>query len=110
MSFEILSTHRFQKELKRLSKKFASLKSDFETLINTLSENPQTGTPLGNNCFKLRLGIRSKGRGKSGGARVITYFYLTNETVYLMTIYDKSEKEDLKPDELKEMIANLGLD
>ncbi|MFM8833062.1 MAG: type II toxin-antitoxin system RelE/ParE family toxin [Cytophagales bacterium] len=66
-----------------------------------------TGTPIGNNCYKIRLAISSK--GKSGGARVITYLYIQTETVYLLTLYDKSEKADLKPNELKEMIQELEL-
>lgn len=79
-------------------------------MVEILSGEPEFGTPLGNNCFKLRLAIKSKGKGKSGGARVITYVYVKSETVYLLTIYDKSEKADLKPNELKEIIANLDLD
>jgi hypothetical protein len=52
--------------------------------------------------------IDKKGKGKSGGARVITYVYIQTETIYLLTIYDKSEKADLKPNELKEIIENLN--
>ena len=56
------------------------------------------------------MAIASKGKGKSGGARVITYAYIQTETVYLLTLYDKSEKPDLKPNELKEMIDSLALE
>lgn len=73
-------------------------------------DNPATGVFIGNNCYKIRLAIGSKGKGKSGGARIITYLYLESELVYLLTIYDKSEKESLKPNELKEMINGLDLD
>lgn len=110
MSFSILPTHRFEKELKRLAKKFPSLKSEFAKLIIELTKNPETGTNIGNSCYKIRLAIESKGKGKSGGARVITYLYIESETVYLLTIYDKGEKADLKPNELKEMIDSLELD
>ena len=110
MSYSILPTHRFEKELKRLAKKFPSLKNEFSELIDDLIQDPETGTFLGNNCYKIRLAIASKGKGKSGGARVITYLYIESETVYLLTIYDKSEKENLKPNELKEMIESLELD
>ena len=72
MSYNIIPTHRFEKELKRLVKKFPSLKKEFAELINEISENPDSGTFLGNNCYKIRLAIGSKGKGKSGGARVIT--------------------------------------
>lgn len=109
MSYSILPTHRFEKELKRLIRKFPSLKKEFSVLIDTLIRNPETGINLGNNCFKIRLAIRSKGKGKSGGARAITYLYIATKTVYLLTIYDKSEKADLKPSELKDMIQYLEL-
>ena len=109
MSYSIIPTHRFEKELKRLAKKFPSLKSEFSKLITDIIDNPATGIYIGNNCYKIRLAIGSKGKGKSGGARVISYMYIETETVYLLTIYDKGEKSDLKPNELKEMIESLEL-
>lgn len=110
MSYSIIPTHRFERELKRLAKKFPSLKNEFSELLDNIIEDPQTGSFLGNNCYKILLAIRSNGKGKSGGARVITYLYIESETVYLLTIYDKSEKENLKPIELREMIESLELD
>ncbi len=109
MSYSILPTHRFEKELKRLVKKFPSLKVEYAELIEEITQNPEAGTFIGNNCYKIRVAIESKGKGKSGGARAITYVYIETETVYLLTIYDKGEKADLKPNELKIMIESLGL-
>ena len=109
MNYNIIVTRRFEKELKRLAKKYTSLKNEFTQLIANITENPITGTFMGNNCYKIRLAVGSKGKGKSGGARVITYLYIETETVYLFTIYDKSEKSDLKPNELKEMLDSLKL-
>lgn len=109
MNFNIILTHRFEKELKRLVKKFPSLKNEFAELIAAISANPETGTFIGNNCYKIRLSIASKGKGKSGGARVISYLYVDSETTYLLTIYDKIEKTGLKPNELKEIIESLTL-
>ena len=109
MSYKVLLTARFEKELKRLAKKFASLSSDFSKLVRTLLEKPESGIPIGNNCYKIRLAIRSKQKGKSGGARVVFYVYIEAKTIYLLTIYDKSEKSDLKPNELKEMVNGLEL-
>lgn len=110
MSYNIIPTHRFEKELKRLAKKFPSLKHEFSQLINKLLQTPETGTFIGNHCYKIRLAIESKGKGKRGGARVITYLYIETDTIYLLTMYDKSEKSDLKPNELKEMIDSLDLE
>jgi len=109
MNYSIISTNCFEKELKRLVKKFPSLKNEFAQLITDIVEKPPVGTFIGNNCYKIRLAINSKGKGKSGGARVISYLYIETETVYLLTIYDKSEKTDLKPNELKEIINSLDL-
>jgi mRNA-degrading endonuclease RelE of RelBE toxin-antitoxin system len=110
MSYSILPTHRFEKELKRLNKKFPSLKEEYAELLTEITKNPEFGTALGNNCYKIRVAIKSKGKGKSGGARAITYLYLDTESVYLLTIYDKSEKENLTTSELKTMIDNLDLE
>jgi mRNA-degrading endonuclease RelE of RelBE toxin-antitoxin system len=109
MSYNIFITHRFEKELKRLAKKHPSLKKDFSNLLDKLSKSASTGVSIGKNCYKIRLNITSKGKGKRGGARVITYLYIQTETLYLLTIYDKGEKSTLRPKELKEMIANLDL-
>lgn len=109
MTYKLISTTRFEKEFKRLYKKYPSLKSEFTQLISAILLNPESGKFLGNNCFKIRLAISSKGKGKSGGARVITYFYKEANSVYLLTIYDKGEKNDLLPNELKNIIDSLSL-
>ena len=107
MSYNILPTSKFSKEIKRLIKKFPSLKSEFANLISLLSENPTTGTLLGENCFKIRIAIASKNKGKSGGARIITYLMLKDKSVFLLTIYDKAEKQNITEKELKEMIKEI---
>jgi mRNA-degrading endonuclease RelE of RelBE toxin-antitoxin system len=104
MSYKILTIPPFDKQLKRLAKKYLSLKKDFARLLDDLEQNPELGTPLGNNCYKIRIAISAKGKGKSGGARVITNFILTEKTVFLISIYDKSEKENLTDKELKELL------
>lgn len=91
-------------------KKFPSLKFEYATLVDSLAENPETGTSIGNQCFKIRLAIASKGRGKRGGARVVTYLYLQKATVYLLTIYDKSERGSVADSELAEIIEELKFD
>lgn len=78
-------------------------------LVQELKENPEQGTPIGKNCFKIRLGIASKGKGKSGGARVIANFVVTDSTVFLLAIYDKSERENLSDKELSELLRYIPL-
>ena len=91
MNFEVRITPHFKHEAKALVKRHHSFKIDLKKLIDLLSENPIQGTELGSGIRKIRLGITSKGRGKSGGARVITYTIRISENsgrVYLMDVYD----------------------
>jgi len=76
MSYNIIATPEFLKEAKKLGKKYRSLKEDLAVLIEELQQNPTLGTALADNCYKIRLAIKSKGKGKSGGARVITHLLL----------------------------------
>lgn len=108
MSYKIETIAPFRKEAKKLIKKYPSLKNELAELGRQLSINPSTGTPLGNNCYKIRLSIASKGKGKSGGARAITHFYVAQETVFLLSIYDKSEKENISNTEIKALLKLIN--
>lgn len=107
MSYNILPIPPFDRQLKRLSKKYPSLKQEYFELIESLEINPKQGTNLGKDCIKIRIAIASKNKGKSGGARIITYFVLTESTVYLLSIYDKSEKDNLTDKELIELLEYI---
>lgn len=89
MSYKVKFIPRFEKELKHLSKKYPSIKSDFGLLLQNLKEHPELGIPLGNQCYKIRMAITSKGKGKSGGAKIITCVKVNKDTVFLLTIFDK---------------------
>jgi hypothetical protein len=107
MPYTINTVDNFRKEAKKLKKKYASLGKELETLGQTLSENHTLGTALGNDCYKIRLAIASKSKGKSGGGRVITCVYAHTETVYLLSIYDKSEKENITETELEAYLNEI---
>jgi mRNA-degrading endonuclease RelE of RelBE toxin-antitoxin system len=107
MSYKIEITAYFEKQLKRLAKKFPSLKMEFKNLIGSLKENPEQGTSIGNNCFKIRIAIASKNKGKSGGARIITHVQIIKTKVYLLSIYDKSEQSDISDKDLIFWLNNL---
>ena len=107
MPFNIEATPEFLSEAKKLAKKYSSLGNDIAALANQLIINPTMGTPLGKEAYKIRLAITSKGKGKSGGARVITYVKIVASTIYLVSIYDKSVQSDISDKELKERIKNL---
>jgi len=108
MSYNIIAVPAFKKELKKLAKKYHSLKTDLAALFESLAENPTQGISLGNNCYKIRIAIESKGKGKSGGARVITNIVVTETVVYLLSIYDKSEKENLTDKELEGLLKSIS--
>ena len=104
MSYKVGTLPKFVKELKRLSKKYPSLKTEYLELVNSLAEKPEQGTPLGNHCYKIRLAIESKGKGKSGGARVITYIHIAKTSVILLTIFDKSEEDSIPDKEIFKLL------
>jgi len=104
MSFNIKTITVFERQAKRLMKKFPSLKKEIQTLTTELKEEPTKGTSIGHDCHKIRLSIASKNKGKSGGARVITHLVYKNDTVYLLSIYDKSDMENLTDKEILELI------
>ncbi len=107
MTFKTIATPNFIKELKPLVRKYPSLKKEIEALQTLLEKQPESGTPLGKGCYKIRLSIASKNKGKSGGARVITYVLVNDETVFLISIYDKSDQEDIDDDEIIDLIKRL---
>lgn len=107
MSYSVKTIPKFEKNLKKLAKKFPSLKVEYVNLIQSLKENPEQGTALGKNCYKIRIAIKSKGKGKSGGARVITNIVIADDIVYLLAIYDKSDKDNLTDKELQELLEFL---
>ncbi|AKP49601.1 MAG: type II toxin-antitoxin system RelE/ParE family toxin [Cytophagales bacterium] len=109
MSYKVIPTPEFKKLVKKLAKKYPSLKTDLQQLIETLVENPASGIRLGHNLYKIRMKISSKNRGKSGGARVITFIVTDDREVYLLHIYDKSQLENLTKEQIIELINNAGL-
>jgi mRNA-degrading endonuclease RelE of RelBE toxin-antitoxin system len=107
MSYSVKTIPHFDRQAKRLSRKFPSFKEELFDLIESLENDPTQGTPLGNDCFKIRLAVKSKGKGKSGGARVILQVIFVKEDVYLLTVYDKSEKEIISDLELQDLLKMI---
>jgi mRNA-degrading endonuclease RelE of RelBE toxin-antitoxin system len=94
MSYNVLTIPPFDRQLKRLAKKFHSLKTEYAQLISSLEADPFQGTLMSNNCYKIRVAVKSKSKGKSGGMRII-----------LLAIYDKSEQEDITEKEIKYLLS-----
>jgi len=107
MNYSVVPINKFKREAKRLIKKYPSLRAELTELNEILSTDPTIGTPLGNDTYKIRVAIRSKGKGKSGGARIITYVIMENKEVYLLTIYDKSEFDTIDDSVLTKLVKDL---
>ncbi len=106
MNFDIQTTPRFDKDVKRLQKRFPRIKQDLIALANDLLANPESSTPLGENFFKLRIANSSIPTGKSGGFRVITY-YRHQKTLYLVTLYSKTDQDTVQTETLKAIIQEV---
>lgn len=105
MNYKVIPTSQFEKELKKLSKKYPSFKSDLIDLVEKLRDNPTFGTPLSRSCYKIRMAIKSK--GKSGGSRVITHLRVLKEEIHLLTIYDKSEQSNISDSDINQLLEFL---
>ena len=120
MKISVRLTKGFSRQAKPLLKKYHSLASELAQLENDLQVNPKLGSPLGQNSFKIRLSVKSKGKGKSGGLRVISH--LENEIIstieilddeiiiYLLAIYDKSDTATITENELRNLIKGLKIE
>ena len=104
MSYSIQLSPNFNHEAKKLIKKYPSLKNELAQLFKILEENPRFGLPLGNDIYKIRLAIASKGKGKSGGARVMSFVKVQDSVVLLFSIYNKGEQNNISDDEIEDLL------
>ena len=101
---KIIALPAFERQFHRLLKRYPSLSTDLVKLNVLLKKNPTIGTPIGGNAYKIRLSIKSKGKGKRGGGRVITFYLKTDQELFLLSIYDKSEQSDIPEKTVRAMI------
>jgi len=115
MNCKVVALDNFRREAKRLLKKFPSLKDELFHLQQLLLQDPRTGTVIAENTYKIRLAVKSKGKGKSGGMRVLTHVVEiemqveaqdAEVTVFLLSIYDKSEEENISDKDLGQLIQD----
>ncbi|MCM1108858.1 MAG: hypothetical protein NC388_07370 [Clostridium sp.] len=110
MNCRIQVGQKFARELKWLGKRYHSIKRDYAALLDELTANPRTGVDLGGGVRKVRMAIADKHRGKSHGARVITYLYEVDEengVLSLLTVYDKAERESIGRQEIEALLGEL---
>ena len=106
----IIYSDAFESKLKRFAKKFPSILDEIEELAEQLEDDAQIGISLGSGLYKIRLSVESKGGGKSGGFRVITYIVYqepASNDVYLLTLYDKSEDNSFKKESLVKLVKKI---
>ncbi len=104
---DIITTGTFEKNVKKISKKDKLLYKDLKDLLELLIEKPDSGTYLGNNSYKIRIKNSSSNKGKSGGYRIISYFWNDN-ILGLLTIYSKSDRENIFENEIDTLIKELA--
>ena len=112
MNVKIEPLPTFKREAKRLNKHYASFADDYERFINELEANPRLGTDLGGGLRKIRMAITLKGKGKSGGARVISFTVVVaveESEINLLYIYDKAERSSISKKEIEELLRLNGL-
>ena len=88
------------------TKRIAEILTDeqYRSLQEKLVENPEAGKliPRGKGLRKYRWA--ASGKGKSGGARIIYYLYLSDDKIYMLFPYKKSDQEDLTAEQMKILI------
>ena len=106
LSSRVLSSSKIAEE------KYASFERDFQLLLNQLEENPFLGTSLGKGVRKVRMAVASKGKGKSGGVRILTYSInkITDDeiTVTLLSVYDKSRISNVTDDYISLLVNEIN--
>ena len=109
MNLKIVSTDEFEKDVKKLFKKYRSIPKDLKVVKDTLLQNPKAGISLSNHTYKLRVSNSSTNSGKSGGFRVIYYFLDSQGNIYLLKIYSKSDLSTVSDEKILEILKENGL-
>jgi mRNA-degrading endonuclease RelE of RelBE toxin-antitoxin system len=105
--YNIKVTSLFEKEFKKLTKRYKSAREDIQAVVQSIIINPTQGIYIGNNCYKIKVAIKSKNKGKSGGARLITRILISESSIYLLSIYDKSDKDNISDKEIDNLLKGL---
>lgn len=111
MNWMIDFTTEFSKGAKVLKKRYKSFMNDLEDFKDKIMKNPFQGTELAPGIRKIRMTIGAKGKGKSGGARVITLTYYVSEKegkVHFLIVYDKSDADTVDVKVVQKYVAELG--
>lgn len=99
MKREVVQTKNFDEKIQKLLAKNKLLSNDFEEFKKKLIENPKQGDVISGTGGVRKTRLKSASKGKRGGFRVC-YLDLEEKLIlFLLSIYPKSEQEDLTSDE-----------
>lgn len=110
MKVSVHLTGEFERMAKPLAKKYKSFQNDYYTFLDNLKKNPTQGIPLGGGVYKIRMSIESKGKGKSGGARILTYRVERKQEhldIFLLSIYEKGEIDNVSDAYIKQIVKQV---
>lgn len=107
MNYKIITLPFFEKQVKKLKRKYPNIKQDIQKLKDILSTRPKDGKSLGRSIYKIRIASSDVKKGKRGGFRVIYYIRDKDEIIYLLTIYSKAKKEDIEMKEINKILKEL---
>ena len=110
MNLKIVKLDPFVHDAKRLYKKYKKLPQDLEKLFKELNDNPRAGIDLGSNCYKIRLANSSIPTGKSGGFRVVYYYYNGKDELFLVTMFSKRDMESISDKKIRQLTKKYGLE
>ncbi len=109
MSLTIISLPNFAREVKSLHKRYRKIGEDLRELRSQLAADPKAGISIGDHCYKIRLANHSVPTGKSGGFRVVYYYLDGNEDLYLISIYSKSDLENISDTKITDILKEEGI-
>ena len=107
MNLKIKTLPSFDKELKKLAKRYRNIKKDMKQLYQELLENQKAGIEIVDNCYKIRLANSSIPTGKSGGFRAVYYYIDSDENIILISIYSKTEQSTLSEDKILQILKEM---
>ncbi|MCT7971949.1 type II toxin-antitoxin system RelE/ParE family toxin [Laspinema olomoucense] len=102
----------FERRLYRLSKKYRSIRQDVEPILEQLQQKILLGDRLsgfGSNLYVYKVRAKNSNiqKGKSGGYRII-YLLESETSILLLTIYSKSEQEDMTTEQIQTILEELS--
>lgn len=102
--FCVIQTDSFVSAAKRLGLS----DSEVQNIINTISRDPHVGDVIKGTGGARKWRVPARGKGKSGGYRVISFFAAEDVPVFLLDIFSKGEQINLSQAERNELKSVLG--